>query len=172
MANIRYFPRRGTTSEVGGIISTTSRKNTYKLVRMDIESVTCNKDNTLGSESKCFSFAKATLQWSMSVQYQSPSYPIKSNIRNHHHPYHHPGHLTNVGLSVCPLPNHLLQHKPNILHTSSSSSKPPLPISLPLSSSPPPSPSYSPPSLSPFSPPLLPPFSVAKVTLELQMSVC
>ena len=40
MANIRYLPRRGTTSEVGGIISTTSRKNTYKLVRMEIERVT------------------------------------------------------------------------------------------------------------------------------------
>ena len=40
MANIRYLPSRGTTREVGGIISTTSRKNTYKLVRMDIERVT------------------------------------------------------------------------------------------------------------------------------------
>ena len=40
MANIRYLPKRGTTSDVGGIISTTSRKNTYKLVRMDIDSVT------------------------------------------------------------------------------------------------------------------------------------
>ena len=67
MANIRYFPRRGTTSEVGGIISTTSRKNTYKLVRMDIESVTCNKDNTSGSESKYFSDAKATLHQSLPV---------------------------------------------------------------------------------------------------------
>ena len=28
MANIRYLPRRGTTREVGGMISTTSRKNT------------------------------------------------------------------------------------------------------------------------------------------------
>ena len=43
MANIRYLPSRGTTREVGGIISTTSRKNTYKLVRMDIESVTWAK---------------------------------------------------------------------------------------------------------------------------------
>ena len=41
IANIRYFPNNGTTSEVGGIISTTSRKNTYKLVRIEIDSVTC-----------------------------------------------------------------------------------------------------------------------------------
>ena len=43
MANIRYLPSRGTTRDVGGMISTTSRKNTYKLVRMDIESVTCRQ---------------------------------------------------------------------------------------------------------------------------------
>ena len=41
MANIRYFPNNGTTSDVGGIISTTSRKNTYKLVRIEIDRVTC-----------------------------------------------------------------------------------------------------------------------------------
>ena len=40
MANIRYLPSRGTTREVGGMISTTSRKNTYRLVRMDIDRVT------------------------------------------------------------------------------------------------------------------------------------
>ena len=40
MAKMRYFPRSGTTSDVGGMISTTSRKNTYKLVRMEMESVT------------------------------------------------------------------------------------------------------------------------------------
>jgi len=28
MANIRYFPSKGTTNDVGGIISTTKRKNT------------------------------------------------------------------------------------------------------------------------------------------------
>lgn len=28
MANIRYFPSSGTTNDVGGMISTTSRKNT------------------------------------------------------------------------------------------------------------------------------------------------
>lgn len=28
MAKIKYFPNRGTTSDVGGIISTTSKKNT------------------------------------------------------------------------------------------------------------------------------------------------
>ena len=40
MANIRYLPRSGTTREVGGMISTTSRKNTYRLVRIDIDNVT------------------------------------------------------------------------------------------------------------------------------------
>lgn len=40
MANIRYLPRSGTTSDVGGIISTTSRKNTWRLIRMDIDRVT------------------------------------------------------------------------------------------------------------------------------------
>jgi hypothetical protein len=40
MANMRYFPKSGTTNEVGGIISTTSRKNTYKLVKIEMESVT------------------------------------------------------------------------------------------------------------------------------------
>lgn len=28
IANIKYFPNNGTTRDVGGIISTTSRKNT------------------------------------------------------------------------------------------------------------------------------------------------
>ena len=41
MAKMRYFPRRGTTREVGGMISTTSRKNTYRLVRIEMERVTC-----------------------------------------------------------------------------------------------------------------------------------
>lgn len=40
MANMRYLPSNGTTRDVGGIISTTSRKNTCRLIRMDIESVT------------------------------------------------------------------------------------------------------------------------------------
>ena len=40
MANIKYFPNNGTTNDVGGMISTTSRKNTYKLVRIEIDSVT------------------------------------------------------------------------------------------------------------------------------------
>ena len=40
MAKMRYFPKSGTTSDVGGIISTTRRKNTYKLVKMEMESVT------------------------------------------------------------------------------------------------------------------------------------
>ena len=41
MANMRYLPRRGTTREVGGMISTTSRKNTYRLVRIEMDRVTC-----------------------------------------------------------------------------------------------------------------------------------
>ena len=46
IANIRYFPNSGTTSDVGGMISTTSKKNTYKLVRIEIDSVTWGmKDN-------------------------------------------------------------------------------------------------------------------------------
>jgi hypothetical protein len=40
MAKIRYFPRSGTTSDVGGIISTTNKKNTYKLVRIEMDRVT------------------------------------------------------------------------------------------------------------------------------------
>ena len=40
MANMRYFPKSGTTSDVGGMISTTSRKKTYKLVRIEMDSVT------------------------------------------------------------------------------------------------------------------------------------
>ena len=40
MANIRYFPKSGTTSDVGGIISTTRRKNTYKLVKIEMDNVT------------------------------------------------------------------------------------------------------------------------------------
>jgi len=42
MANIRYFPSSGTTSDVGGMISTTSRKNTWRLMRIEMESVTWN----------------------------------------------------------------------------------------------------------------------------------
>lgn len=40
MANIKYFPSSGTTSDVGGIISTTSRKNTWRLIKIEIDSVT------------------------------------------------------------------------------------------------------------------------------------
>ena len=47
IANIRYFPNNGTTSDVGGIISTTSRKNTYKLVRIEIDSVTLMKEKNI-----------------------------------------------------------------------------------------------------------------------------
>lgn len=40
MANIRYFPRSGTTRLVGGIISTTRRKNTWRLIKIEIARVT------------------------------------------------------------------------------------------------------------------------------------
>ncbi|KAH0560627.1 hypothetical protein KQX54_006502 [Cotesia glomerata] len=43
IANIRYFPSSGTTRDVGGIISTTSKKNTWRLMRIDIDNVTWNK---------------------------------------------------------------------------------------------------------------------------------
>ena len=49
MANIRYFPSSGTTNDVGGIISTTRRKNTWRLIRMEIDSVTCNDKIFLSS---------------------------------------------------------------------------------------------------------------------------
>ena len=42
MAKMRYLPRSGTTRDVGGMISTTSRKNTYKLVRIEMDNVTCS----------------------------------------------------------------------------------------------------------------------------------
>lgn len=41
MAKIRYFPKRGTTKDVGGMISTTSRKNTWRLINIEIDRVTC-----------------------------------------------------------------------------------------------------------------------------------
>jgi len=37
---MRYFPNNGTTNEVGGIISTTRRKNTWRLIRIEIDKVT------------------------------------------------------------------------------------------------------------------------------------
>lgn len=43
MANIRYLPNKGTTSDVGGMISTTSKKNTWRLISMEIDKVTFNK---------------------------------------------------------------------------------------------------------------------------------
>lgn len=43
MAKMRYFPNKGTTSDVGGMISTTSKKNTWRLIKIDIESVTCRR---------------------------------------------------------------------------------------------------------------------------------
>lgn len=38
----RYFPKRGTASDVGGIISANNRKNTVKETRIEMQSVTCN----------------------------------------------------------------------------------------------------------------------------------
>ena len=43
IAKIKYFPNKGTTKDVGGMISTTRRKNTYKLVRMEMDRVTWGK---------------------------------------------------------------------------------------------------------------------------------
>jgi len=40
MAKMRYFPSRGTTKLVGGMISTTSKKNTWRLMRIEIAKVT------------------------------------------------------------------------------------------------------------------------------------
>lgn len=40
MANIRYLPSNGITNDVGGIISTTSKKNTWRLINIDIDKVT------------------------------------------------------------------------------------------------------------------------------------
>lgn len=45
IAKMRYFPSKGTTNDVGGIISTTSRKNTWRLIRIDIDSVTCQSNS-------------------------------------------------------------------------------------------------------------------------------
>lgn len=54
MANIRYFPRSGTTNDVGGIISTTRRKNTWRLIRIEIDNVTCVKVMIM----HCYKFSK------------------------------------------------------------------------------------------------------------------
>ncbi len=43
IANMRYFPSNGMTKDVGGIISTTSKKNTWRLMRIDIDNVTCKQ---------------------------------------------------------------------------------------------------------------------------------
>lgn len=42
MVNSRYLPMSGTTIEVGGIISASSRKNTVRDSRMEMHSVTCH----------------------------------------------------------------------------------------------------------------------------------
>lgn len=57
IANIRYFPSKGTTNDVGGIISTTSKKNTWRLMRIDIDNVTCWKKRIvcIMLEMYCFS---------------------------------------------------------------------------------------------------------------------
>lgn len=49
IANIKYFPKSGTTNDVGGMISTTSKKNTWRLIRIDMDNVTCNKNIKLQS---------------------------------------------------------------------------------------------------------------------------
>jgi len=45
MANMRYFPSNGITRDVGGMISTTSKKNTWSEMRIEIDRVTCEKEH-------------------------------------------------------------------------------------------------------------------------------
>ena len=52
IAKMRYLPSSGTTSDVGGMISTTSRKNTWRLMRIDIDRVTWGKKTELVSGGK------------------------------------------------------------------------------------------------------------------------
>ena len=40
IVNSRYLPRRGTASDVGGIISAKRRKNTVNYTRMEMDRVT------------------------------------------------------------------------------------------------------------------------------------
>lgn len=40
MAKMRYLPSSGTTRLVGGMISTTSKKNTCRLIRIEMDNVT------------------------------------------------------------------------------------------------------------------------------------
>lgn len=47
IANIKYFPKSGTTNDVGGMISTTSKKNTWRLIKIDIDNVTWKKKITI-----------------------------------------------------------------------------------------------------------------------------
>lgn len=43
IAKIKYFPNSGTTNDVGGMISTTNKKNTWRLIKIDMDNVTWNK---------------------------------------------------------------------------------------------------------------------------------
>ena len=43
MAKMRYFPSSGTTSDVGGMISASSKKNTVSDSRMEMERLTWNE---------------------------------------------------------------------------------------------------------------------------------
>lgn len=43
IANIKYLPSKGTTNDVGGIISTTNKKNTWRLINIEIDNVTCKR---------------------------------------------------------------------------------------------------------------------------------
>lgn len=40
MVKSKYFPRRGTASDVGGIISANSKKNTVNETRIEMDNVT------------------------------------------------------------------------------------------------------------------------------------
>lgn len=47
----KYLPIRGTTSEVAGMISTSSKKNTVSEIKIEIDSVTCTIDISEASAS-------------------------------------------------------------------------------------------------------------------------
>lgn len=45
IVNKRYFPKRGTANDVGGIISASSRKNTVSDIRIETQSVTFSPES-------------------------------------------------------------------------------------------------------------------------------
>ena len=45
MVKTRYLPSKGTASEVGGMISASSKKNTVSDTKIEMHSVTCHHRN-------------------------------------------------------------------------------------------------------------------------------